>query len=386
MPSTIPRSIYSPIKNHLFEGKIIVLYGPRQVGKTTLVKKLLQEYQSSDGYFNCEEPNITALLTNRNPQEIITSLGEHRLIVLDEAQTIPQIGRTLKILIDKRPDLNLIATASSSFELANKTNEPLTGRKYEFFLYPLSLSEIYPTSTPTTWPTSLSQHLVYGMYPTVVTATPNRREEILRQLTSSYLFKDIFTFEEIKSPEILHNLLRAIAFQIGGEVSYSELANLIGIDKKTVAKYLSFLEQSFIIFRHQPLTKNRRDEIKKLRKFYFYDLGLRNALISNFNDLTLRDDLGRLWENFLAIERKKTQDINSWGINNFYWRLQRGSEIDWVEEFGGKFYPYEFKWQKYILKTNNFQNIYPEAQPTIVINQENFTQFLTKKIPYAHQS
>lgn len=375
-----PRTISTNLRQHLFRGKVIIIYGPRQVGKTTLCQQLLAQTKVAHAYFNCEDPQVKSNLLDASASQIATYLGtDKKLIILDEAQAITNIGRTIKLVHDAYPQLQIIATGSSSFDLANQINEPLTGRKLEYLLYPLSMSELYPDAR--SFQENLSDRLIYGSYPEIVkTQDRLQRIQLLQNLASSYLYKDILSFENIKSPDVLDKILRALALQLGGEVSYNELATLVGVDKNTVARYIRLLEQSFIIFRLPPLVRNRRDEIRKLRKIYFYDLGLRNTLINAFNDLPLRADIGALWENFLICERLKKQHNCFWYTNNYYWRTHRNEEIDWVEEFDEKLYPYEFKWQKTTSKRHSFNQTYPQASTIRVINQKNFYSFLTQRL------
>jgi predicted AAA+ superfamily ATPase len=329
-----------------------------------------------DGYYSCDQLAVRQALLSQDAETMRAFFDfSQKILVLDEAQLTPDIGRSLKIMADSFPESQIIATGSSSFELANKINEPLTGRKREYFLYPLSLAEKYRGQIP---PSKLAQDLIYGNYPEVASAenTEDKRH-ILRELTSSYLYKDVLIYESIKSSELLDRMLRAMAFQIGGEISYNELAASIGADKKTIATYIGYLEKSFIVFRITPFTKNRRDEIKKLRKIYFYDNGLRNMLINNLNPIDYRDDIGGLWENMMIVERLKAQKNNDFFVNNFYWRLHNNQEIDWVEEYGGRLYPYEFKWRRDGGKPTFFQETYPEAAKTVIVNQNNYWKFLS---------
>jgi predicted AAA+ superfamily ATPase len=347
------RQVAENIAERLFKRKLIVLYGPRQVGKTTLCRALLDKFESGDGYYSCDHLDVRTALLSQNPVTMKQFFDfSNKIIVLDEAQLVPDIGRSLKILADSFPEQQFIATGSSSFELANKISEPLTGRKYEFFLFPLSLGEVYGQKTRLR-EEALAVNMIYGLYPEIVScgeAVDKQRE--LKNIASSYLYKDVLAFERLKSPEALDRLLRALAYQIGSEVSYNELAVSVGVDGKTIARYIQLLEQGFIVYRLTPFVKNRRDEIKKLRKIYFYDIGIRNAIINNFNPLENRNDIGQIWENFIITERRKALAIRGEDNNIFYWRLHNKQELDWIELTGGELRPFEFKWQK--AKQSNF--------------------------------
>ena len=371
------RHIAANIEERLFRRKLIVLYGPRQVGKTTLCQALLERLESRGGYYNCDHLDVRTALLSQNPVTMKQFFDfNDKIIVLDEAQLVPDIGRSLKILADSFSERQFIATGSSSFDLANKINEPLTGRKYEFFLFPLSMGEVYGQKTRLR-EEALAVDMVYGLYPEIVNcpqAVDKQRE--LKNIASSYLYKDVLAFERLKSPEVLDRLLRALAYQIGSEVSYNELAGSVGVDSKTIARYIQLLEQSFIVYRLTPFVKNRRDEIKKLRKIYFYDIGIRNAIINNFNPLENRNDIGQIWENFIITERRKVLALRGEDNNTFYWRLHNKQELDWIELAGGELRPFEFKWQRDKSKATFFQESYPEARATIVVNRHNYWEFL----------
>ncbi len=301
-----PRIIEGRIKDRLFEpNKAIILYGPRQVGKTTLVKKILSDYDSEASYFNCEILTVREGLMSEDPEIMRDYFGGHKVIVFDEAQKVPNIGLALKIFLDAYPETAIIATGSSSFDLANQVAEPLTGRHYEFFLSPLSTEEMMANYSKTAVMGDMPTRLIYGNYPEVVNASNNESaREKLETLATSYLYRDVLQFNAVRNSEILMNILKALAHQVGNEVSYNELASLVGIDRKTVMSYIGLLEQAFIIYRLLPLTHNRRDEIKKLRKVYFYDNGIVNALIRNYAGVETGRDVGGLWENYIIGERK----------------------------------------------------------------------------------
>lgn len=373
----IERLLKKSIIKHCFLGRIIILYGPRRVGKTTLVKDIQKASKKKSIYLNCEEPDVNQALTSKNSQELKKYLGDNELIIFDEAQTILNIGRTLKLLVDNYPDIQIIATGSSSFDLANKIKEPLTGRKWEFFLYPLSVLELLETSSKIDINRQVNVLLKYGLYPDIYNADFIMAESKLDELSYSYLFKDILAFENIKNPELLKKLLQALAYQLGQEVSYTELANLLNVDQETIQRYLILLEKAFVIFRLPPLSRNLRKELGKKRKIYFYDLGIRNSIINNFNDMTLRPDRGGLWENFCILERKKYLDYNNIKVNQYFWRTYDQKEIDYIEERNNTFEAFEFKYGQAKKSKNytDFLNAYQNSKITI-INPENWLEEL----------
>ncbi|MBU0722383.1 ATP-binding protein [Patescibacteria group bacterium] len=369
----IKRTIQKNIENSLFKHKIVIIYGPRQVGKTTLVKEILKKFPKNSMYFNCDEPDIREAFTEKTSTEIKAFIGNKKLIILDEAQRIKNIGLTLKLIIDNFPKIQVIATGSSSFELSNKISEPLTGRKYEFILHPFSLDELKQLYNDIEIKRLIERFMVFGMYPEIVI---KGNEKELKSLAQSYVYKDIFEFQNIKNPEVLQKLLQALALQVGNEVSYNELAGLVGIDKNTVSNYIQILEKAFIIYRLTPFSRNIRNELKKLRKIYFYDNGIRNALINNLNPVSLRSDVGNLWENFLTTEIIK-KNVNNEKDNKFYfWRTTNGQGIDLIEDSGEKIKAYEFKWKKESFRLPKiFSENYPNAEFKL-INKENFADFL----------
>lgn len=344
------RAIKSQILDKLFKGKAIIVVGPRQVGKTTLANGLIDEsgYEKNIIKFNCDNPTDRDKLNNRDFEFLDSLVGDKKMIFIDEAQKVETIGQTIKLLVDSYKNTKqVIATGSSSINLLDKTQEPLTGRKIIFKLFPLSVSELYPAKDLLKISKELEMLLIYGSYPEVINAkSAGDKEDVLRELNSSYLYKDVFEFQEIKNSSILTSLLKALALQIGSEVSYNELANIVGIDKKTVERYIDLLEKNYIIFRLPPYAKNQRRTISKMRKVYFYDLGVRNSIINNYNLLADRADIGALFENFMIIERFKKQEYDKIYINNYFLRTYDGAEIDLIEERGGKTLGYEFKWKK----------------------------------------
>ncbi|MBA3047080.1 ATP-binding protein [Patescibacteria group bacterium] len=371
----IKRQIQKNIEQNLFKGKIIIIYGARQVGKTTLVKEIQKKYFAKANYFNCDEIDIRDALTDKTSTEIKAFLGHKKLIILDEAQRVKNIGLTLKLIIDNFPDLQIIATGSSSFDLSNKIVEPLTGRKIEYYLYPFSLGELRSIYSAIETDRLLETRMIFGMYPEIAQNQDNIAQN-LKSVARSYAYKDVLQYQNIKNPEILEKLLQAIALQIGNEVSYNELSNIIGIDKNTVSNYISILEKSFIIFRLNPFSRNLRNELKKLRKIYFYDNGIRNALINNLNPLNLRQDVGALWENFMISERLKYNNNYNIDQNIYFWRTKQKQEIDYLEERGGKLQGFEFKWNKGgFKKPKIFLSAYPESSIELV-NRENYKNFV----------
>jgi hypothetical protein len=370
----ITRRIQKDVEKVLFKGKIAVIYGARQVGKTTLVKKIMESYEDSL-YLNCDEPDIREALTDKTSTELKSFIGSRRLVVIDEAQRVKNIGLTLKLIVDAFPEIQVIATGSSSFELSGKISEPLTGRKTEFFLYPFSIDELFQIYSSMETNRLLEDRLIFGMYPGVIFAGPDREKRV-RELATSYSYKDVLTYQDIRNPELLEKLLKALALQVGSEVSYTELAEVVGANKVTVENYIRILEQAYIIFRVGPFSRNIRNELKKKRKIYFYDLGLRNALINNLNPISLRQDVGALWENFMISERIKRNNNLGISANTYFWRTSNGKEIDYIEDSGGILFGYEFKWQKNTFsKPKEFLTVYPESTITLV-NRENYFDFL----------
>jgi predicted AAA+ superfamily ATPase len=372
----IDRAIGAAVKSKLFRGKVIVIYGARQVGKTTLVRELLKEVGVESAYFNCDEIDVRTALTDKTSTELRAFLGNGKLVILDEAQRVRNIGLVLKLLIDRFPELQIVATGSSSFDLSNEISEPLTGRKFEFHLYPFSLEEVSGTTPFPDLDRMLPRRLVFGMYPEVFLSGGREEGDLLREIAGSYLYKDVLSYQRVKNPEVLEKLLRALALQLGNEVSYNELSATVGVDKKTVANYLRILEKAFIIFRLGPLRRNLRSELKKLRKVYFYDVGIRNAVINNLNPLELRQDVGALWENFMIAERRKRNGNHGVFCDSYFWRTHQQQEIDYLEEREGRLAGFEFKWhgRKYRVP-RKFLESYPGSEVNVV-TRENYRSFV----------
>lgn len=374
----IPRIYDNLLEKYLKPNKVVVVYGPRQIGKTTLLTNYLRTTKYKYRLDSGENIRVAEILSSGDFDQMRAYAGEYELLIIDEAQKIRGIGLGLKILVDNIPGIRIIVTGSSSFELAGQVGEPLTGRKSTLNMYPIAQME-YRQLLQSNFELSgkLADFLVYGSYPAVLTAE-NRDEKIkiLQELADSYLLKDLLEFDKIKKSKVILDLLRLLAFQIGREVSLSELGQKIGIDYKTVYRYLDLLEKAFVIFRLGGFSRNLRNEINTKSKYYFYDIGIRNAIVFNFNDLAARNDVGELWENFLAAERLKTQQYNSIYANNYFWRTWQQKEIDWLEERDGHLYGFEFKWHKdKYSPPKEFLKAYSEGSVEL-INKNNYQKFL----------
>lgn len=369
----INRIIEQDIKSRFYKGKVIVIIGARQVGKTTLVNKILdgENFLFLDG----DEIIVRTSLENANKIELETIIGEHKIVFIDEAQRIENIGLIAKIIHDQLKGVQLILSGSSAFELSSKTNEPLTGRKWQYYLFPISYQELEESTSYLDALKELNTRLIYGFYPDVINNRGDERD-ILNEISESYLFKDILSYGNIRRPEILSKILRALAFQVGNEVSFNEIAQLVGADKNTVANYISLLQQSFVIFPLTSFSRNLRNEIKANQKIYFYDNGIRNALIQNYNPIELRNDIGALWENFLVSERIKRNQYYKEYSNSYFWRTQSQQEIDYVEEKDGQIFGYEFKWnpRTQVKFPASFSTSYNAVLQ--VVHPENFRNFV----------
>lgn len=371
----INRALQTALNARLYDGKAIILTGARQVGKTTLLRTLFGNSEDTL-WLNGDEADVRALFDNVTSTRLKSLFWGKKNIIIDEAQRISDIGLKLKLITDNIPEIQLVATGSSSFELANKVNEPLTGRKWEYRMFPLSFGEMVSHHGLIEERRLLPQRLVYGYYPDIVNH-PGEEKEILKQLSDSYLYKDILTWENIQKPEKLLRLLQALAFQVGSQVSYNELGSMCGLDNKTVEKYIDLLEQVFVIFRLGSFSRNVRNELKNSRKIYFYDNGIRNALIANFTPPELRTDIGALWENFIISERMKFTSYNNIWANRYYWRTKEQTEIDYLEDIDGQLHAYEFKWspKAKVLLSKTFANAYPGSEFKVV-HPANFDEFL----------
>ena len=371
----ITRSIEERIRKQLFGGRAIVIMGARRVGKTTLFRQLL-ESEDNVLWMSGDEPDVRGLFENITSTRLKAIIGNARLVVIDEAQRITDIGIKLKLITDQMPEVQLLASGSSSFDLANKINEPLTGRKWEYKLFPLSFAELVGETNLLEEKRMIPHRMVYGSYPDVVT---HQGDEIaiLRELTQSYLYKDILEFDKIHKPDKLAKLLQALAYQIGSEVSFNELAQLCDLDAKTIANYVTILEQAYIIFRLGSFSRNLRNELKSSRKIFFYDNGIRNAIIGNFSQVENRDDVGALFENYVIAECVKRKEYTGDYANSWFWRNTNQQEIDYLEEKDGQLNAFELKWnpKRKCSAPLSFRNAYPNASFT-VIHHDNIEELL----------
>ncbi len=374
-----PRTIQEKIEDNLFRGKIVIVYGARRTGKTTLSKILLEKYPENNKYINCELLQNQQALSTTNSERLKEFLGKAKFVVLDEAQEINNIGKILKILVDTFPHIQILATGSSSFDLAQKVSEPLTGRTREYILYPLSLEEITSRHDAIFTHAKLENILRFGLYPSVFNTSESEAKEELRDIASKYLYKDILKFKELKRSDLVINLLQAVALQVGNQVSYNELATLLKENHHTIRNYLELLEQCFVIFRLRSFSRNLRKEIGTSFKVYFYDVGIRNTLINNFNPLHIRSDVGALWENFCVSERMKRNHNRRLFPNIYFWRTYDQKEIDYIEEEGGRLHAFEFKWgdTAKIKRPREFLETYKQSSFTL-INKNNYPSFLLK--------
>lgn len=358
-------------------GKVLIVIGPRQVGKTTLLKSLC-EAEGNYLFINGDDPEDRILLENAGENKLRSIIGNHKTVFFDEAQRIKNIGIILKIIHDQIKEVRLVVSGSSALEISNELNEPLTGRKWEFNLFPFTYGELQQHFSYVNNAKNLSRYMVYGMYPEVITNFENA-EGTLKQISGSYLYQDLLQYQGIRKPEILDKLLLALALQLGSEVNYNELSQTVGADRATIEQYISLLEKAFVVFRLNPLSRNVRNEINTSRKIYFYDNGIRNAIAGNFKSLEFRQDTGALWENFMISERLKVLNYHQWHGRFYFWRTYQQQEIDWIEEIDGSFSAYEFKWNpkksaKIFPKT--FINNYPISK-TLTVTPEQIDDFLS---------
>jgi len=362
----IQRMLYSYLKKYLFQGKAIIITGPRQTGKTTLLKMIMSDF-SEALYLNCDEPDIRQNLQNVTSTHLQSYLGKSKLVLIDEGQRIENIGITIKLLVDNMPDKQVIVTGSSAIELADKIQETLAGRKFTFHLPPLSWQEMVDYHGFQTEKRLLNQRLIYGMYPDAVLKT-NLQKEILTDIVQSYLYKDLLLYNEIRKPDLLSKLLIALALQIGQEVSYLELANLLKVSSMTVEKYIDLLEKVFVIFRLSSYAKNHRNELKKSKKIYFYDTGIRNAILGSFQPIELRADAGALWENYVISERQKTNQLSNPYLKSYFWRTKSQQEIDLIEITADAMSAYEIKWKVSGKRKppEGFTSCYPHSEYGII--------------------
>ena len=371
------RELSELILKKLQPNKVVILYGARRVGKTMLVKEILANVNEPILRLNGDDINVHDKLSIRSIENYKQILGTCKLLYIDEAQKIPEIGLKLKLMIDEIEGLRIIISGSSSFDIHKNDGEPLTGRKYTFTLYTLSENEYTQVENNINKMDKVQERLVFGNYPELL-HLPDRQDKVdyLNEMISSYLLKDILVYEHIKNSQKIFNLLRLIAFQIGGEVSLQELGIQLGISKNTVEKYLDLLSKVFILHKVEGFSRNLRKEITKNSRWYFLDNGIRNAVIANFNPLHARNDIGALWENYMISERLKYQEYRRISSNNYFWRTYEQQEIDWVEERDGSLFGYEFKWKEEKVKIpTQWKSAYPDASFEL-ININNFSEWL----------
>ncbi|MBQ9254247.1 MAG: ATP-binding protein [Bacteroidales bacterium] len=373
----IQRTIQPLIESKLFKGKVILIIGARQVGKSTLLKQITRQRNESVLFLECDDPVIRQTLTDINLSEIRDIIGQNKIIVIDEAQLIPNIGRSIKLIVDNVKDIQIIVSGSSAFELHNKLNEPLTGRKFEYRLYPISTEELVNFSGLLSVKQNLEQRLIFGSYPDII-MNKDDVKDLLMNITESYLYKDVLTIDNLRKPVLINKLLTALALQLGSEISYNELAKTIGSDSKTVEKYIDLLEKCYVIFRLSAFSRNLRSELKKSKKVYFYDNGIRNTILRNYAPLELRNDVGALWENFFISERIKYNHYHNNYANYYFWRTTQQQEIDFVEEYDGKFNLFEMKWNPKKAKVTIpkiFKETY-EIREFNVVTPQNYLEFV----------
>lgn len=374
----IPQKQLENLQKTYKPAKVFVIYGPRRVGKTTLLKKFIESISREKVLFvSGEDIVVRDYLESQSVEKLRDFVGNHTLLLVDEAQYVRQIGLNLKIIVDQIPGIGVIATGSSSFELAKDIGEPLTGRKQVFKLLPLAQLELSELENVHETKAYLESRLIYGSYPEVVLQRSNTdREEYLREIISSYLFKDILQLEGIRHADKLQRLLQLLAFQIGKEVSFAELGKQLGMNKNTVERYLDLLEKVFVIYRRSGFSRNLRKEVSKNSRYYFFDNGIRNALINNFNPLAIRNDVGQLWENYILIERMKRQEYLRQPVNSYFWRTYDKKEIDLIEEQKGKLFGFEVKWKKaHVTPPKDWETAYPDSSFKL-IHQDNYLKYI----------
>lgn len=373
----VHRKLQDIIESKLYKGKAIVLIGARQVGKSTLYRQIVEKRQEKVLSLNCDLAEVRDMLSSINGAELKMLIGDYQMVVIDEAQRVPGIGLTMKLIIDNYPKVQLLVTGSSAFELQDKLNEPLTGRKFEYHLYPLSTAELYGEGGLLYVKQLLDARLIYGSYPDVI-KNGSDAKEILMNIAGSYLYKDILAMDNIRRPVLLEKLLQALALQVGSEVSYNELAQTVGTDNKTVERYIDLLEKCYVVFRLTAFSRNLRNELKKRKKVYFYDNGIRNAVIRNFAPLALRQDAGALWENFFVSERIKSNQYQGKYVQSYFWRTTQQQEIDYIEDEDGQLSAFEMKWNPNKGKTSlpsSFLNAYPIRQ-SVVVTPDNYLNLI----------
>ena len=380
--SGIQRDLKAVLDSKIGKGKVLLLIGPRQVGKTTLLKNMIESVSTEKKvqFWNCDESDVRQFLSEANSAKLKSFVGNSDFIVIDEAQRVKDIGLTIKLLHDSFPNVQLAVTGSSSLDLSNSINEPLTGRKFEYNLFPFTKNELENHTSMLEEMRQLQNRLVYGFYPDVVN-NPGEEKEILTNIVNSYLYKDVFEFQDIRKSSVIEKLVQALALQVGSEVSFNELGNLLGIDTATVQRYIDLLEKAYVIFHIRSFSRNVRNELKKSIKIYFYDNGVRNSVISNFSPVELRSDIGALWENFLISERIKNNAYHNKHAKYYFWRTTQKQEIDFIEEAEQNLFAYEFKYNPKKVNSKcpvTFSNNYPNV-PFDVITSENYMDFVVNK-------
>ncbi len=374
----IPQHQLNNLRKVLTPQKAVIVYGPRRCGKTTLLKHFVKDIKEKYLFVTGEDITIHDYLSSQSIDKLSNFVGIHKLLIIDEAQKIQNIGLNIKLILDHIPDIKVIASGSSSFDLAQQVGEPLTGRKFTLKMFPLAQLELKNIETRAETDSHLENRLIFGSYPEVVLNKDDSSKSVyLRELISSSLYKDILELDGLRHSDKLIRLLQLLAFQIGKEVSYNELGSQLGMSKNTVDRYLKLLEKSFVIFKLKGFSRNLRKEISKNPRYYFYDVGVRNALINNFNPLSMRDDIGILWENYVIIERLKKQEYLSLPANNYFWRTYDQKEIDLIEESAGKLYGYEIKWSdKKIKVPKEWLETYDKSECKIV-TKDNYLEFIS---------
>ena len=375
----VNRLIFNTIKQKFFRGKAVIIVGPRQVGKTTLLRMLAADMDRKVLVWNCDEPDVRRRLAEPTSTMLGAETSGYDIVFIDEAQRVQNIGITLKLLIDNFPEKQVVATGSSAIELSNSINEPLTGRKYEYVLFPFSVEELINENGAQEERRLLERRLIYGSYPEVVNL-PGEERETLTNLVSSYLYKDIFSFQDVRKPEVIEQLLQALALQVGSEVSFNELGRLLGLNSITVQRYIDLLEKSYVLFHLRSFSRNVRSELKKSRKIYFYDNGVRNALLGDYKPLALRTDTSALWENYIICERMKHNAYTAFHGKSYFWRTQQQQEVDYIEDYDGVLHAYEFKWSvtKQPRLTDTFAKNYPN-HTFLVVNPDNYRAFIKEE-------
>ena len=374
----IQRKLTQTINNRLFKGKAIIIVGARQVGKTSLMRNLMSHHKEPILSLNCDDPEVRAMLSGVNLSNLRLLIGKHKIVIIDEAQRVDGIGLTLKLITDNIPDVQLLVTGSSSLELRNRLDEPLTGRKFEYTMFPVSTAELLDTYGLLGVKQTLENRLIFGSYPDIITHSDDAAE-LLTNLSGSYLYRDLLSLDDIRRPVLLEKLLVALALQVGNEVSFNELAQTTGTNSKTVEKYVNLLSKCFVIFQLSAYNRNVRTELKRGKKIYFYDNGIRNAILQNFSPLNLRQDVGALWENFLISERIKANHYAHRHAKSYFWRTTQQQEIDYIEDCDGKIDAFELKWNKRAAAKARMPEIFTKSYDVAsfsAVTPDNYLQFL----------